>query len=123
MAVLVSGFVVSGVVACQQQYSQGVNPDATLDQASPPCVTSKDCSNGESSTYPMLVGCVAKGECRAIATGDSSDESGDSAACTTATTACGCNGKTVDIPACWNGLGLAPEPVQPTGRLMCEGGS
>jgi hypothetical protein len=101
------------VVACDDQGSVNVDPDATLDQSSPLCVTDKECSNGDHCSYAP-VGCGSKGECRTW-------QEPDSAFCTTpATTACGCNGKTVQIPPCWNGF--SPQPVLASGQLKCDGG-
>jgi hypothetical protein len=96
--------------SCQQNLSASIPADASLDQSVPECVTSKDCPSG-SCAYPPLVGCSAKGECRSF-------EPPDSDTCTTpATTACGCDGKTVDIPPCWNGF--APAPILATPELTC----
>jgi hypothetical protein len=74
--------------------------EAGPDQFSPPCTTNADCASGLSCSYEILVGCGAKGECREFI------ESGE---CTAATTACGCDGKVVQVPACW--MGFAPAPV------------
>jgi hypothetical protein len=119
--VRISGIVGLLVVAAGVETSCVTQPndqqylDATLDQSAPFCTTSKDCANGLACSYEVLVGCGAKGECR-----DFGAEAG-SGTCTAATTACGCDGKLVEIPACW--MDFAPAPVHPSGATTCRDAS
>jgi hypothetical protein len=96
--------------ACEENFDPNVSADATLDTFTPLCGSDQDCADGLSCSYPSsLVGCGAKGECRSFDV--------DADLCTAATTACGCDGKLVQIPACWGGF--APAPVLPTGQKTC----
>jgi hypothetical protein len=99
MLLLVGGLGVA--TSCQQNLSPSITPDASFDQSVPSCSTSEPCASG-SCVYPVLVGCGAKGECRSFPEPDSSD-------CTTSSmTVCGCDGKSVEVPACWEGFAPAP---------------
>jgi hypothetical protein len=88
--------------SCQQNLSPSITAEASLDQSAPACVKTSDCPSGTSCVYPVLVGCGAKGECHSF-------PEPDSTLCTTSPMAvCGCDGKTVEIPACWDEFAPVP---------------
>ncbi len=101
----------SVVASCEEQPSEQ-SSDADIDTAIPHCTSSADCSGGDTCAYEMLVGCDAIGVCRSF------DLDAALGGCTPATTACGCDGKKVDIPECW--MGFAPVPVFPDDASPCE---
>jgi hypothetical protein len=85
--------------------------DASIDQSAPTCTSDKDCMGGLSCSYETLVGCGDIGECRDF-TG-----SADAGCAGAAMTLCGCDGKNVDVPACW--MGFSPAPVQMGSSQPC----
>jgi hypothetical protein len=100
----------SGAVASCEQAADEDSSDASVDAAIPHCKTNEDCATGESCAFPILVGCSAVGDCLPFEP--------DAMGCVMATSACGCDGKTVQIPACW--MGFAPAPVFNDDATACE---
>jgi hypothetical protein len=93
-------------LACETQ-----NSPAPADPNGTPtfCKDDSDCPNGSNCTYPIDVGCSALGECRDLML------TGDTSCCDPGGPVCACNGVTITVPPCWNGL----SPVAAQGQGAC----
>jgi hypothetical protein len=89
--------------------------EAGPDQSAPQCTTSAQCSGGAVCAYPTLAGCGAVGQCFSF--GAENEAGGE----VPASTMCGCDGRTVKIPAGWGGF--APAPVLMNGPATCPDGA